>query len=319
MIAASPPAAAEPLVSPLVSVVVPVYNRAHLVGRAIASVLAQTYRNIEIIVVDDASTDALAAALAQTPHPRLRRVVHPRNRGAAAARNTGVAAAAGDYVAFLDSDDVWYPRKLAVQVAAMQGQPLEVAGTVCAYACVKPGYPARNITPDWTAGTFFHRQLLGCTCGPGTTLLCRRAVFAAIGPYDEELRRLEDWDWLLRLAEAGRRLLSSSEVLAWVEVGPGGSRHAVEAALRRIGERHGPTIAAQGAAARRCFEATLRLEAAAAAFGAKAYGPALAHTLRSLALYPARGAEFYRNLLRRAGRAVRPRRLPQSPPATSSL
>ena len=77
---------------PLVSVVIPVFNRAHLVERAIGSVLAQTYRNFEIVVVDDASTDDLTAALSRIAWAQMRRVVHPHNRGAAAARNTGRAS-----------------------------------------------------------------------------------------------------------------------------------------------------------------------------------------------------------------------------------
>ena len=104
---------AHPAFAPLVSVIIPAYNRAHLVGRAIASVFAQSYRNFEIIVVDDASTDDLAATLAEAGGLQLRCITHPRNRGAAAARNTGIAAASGEFVAFLDSDDVWFPDKLA--------------------------------------------------------------------------------------------------------------------------------------------------------------------------------------------------------------
>src|SRR5215469_2241485 len=232
----------------LVSVVIPVYNRARLIGRAIGSVLAQTYQNFEIVVVDDASTDDLSGALSEISYSRLRRVAHPRNRGAAAARNTGVAAAVGEYVAFLDSDDIWYPQKLAAQVAAMRGQPPDIAGTVCAYDCIRTGRPPRRVVPSWTPLTFARSQLLGCTCGPGTTLLCRRDVFAEIGPYDEELRRLEDWDWLLRLAEGGYHLLRSSAALAWVEVGGAGARRDIEAALDRIRERHLMAVARKSAA-----------------------------------------------------------------------
>jgi glycosyltransferase involved in cell wall biosynthesis len=289
---------------PLVSVIIPAYNRAHLIGRAISSVFAQTYRNFEVIIVDDASSDGLAAALAEHAHLRLRCLAHPRNRGAAAARNTGVAAAKGDFVAFLDSDDAWFPEKLARQVAALRGEPAEVAGHVCAYECVKTGYPARRIVPDWTPLSFRRSQLFGCTCGPGTTLLCRRDIFAEIGPFHEELRRLEDWDWILRLAKHGYRLLGAPEVLAWVEVGSGASRRDVDAAVQVIRERHATAIAREGASARRIFAATLHLESAAAAFGDKAYARAASAALRSLACYPMRGGGFYWRLLQRVSRSI---------------
>jgi hypothetical protein len=162
--------------------------------------------------------------------------------------------------------------------------------------------------------------LLGCTCGPGTTLLCRRAVFTEIGPYDEELRRLEDWDWLLRLAENGYHLLGSRDALAWVEVGAGGTRRDIDAALQRIRERHAAIIDQEGAASHRCFAATLHLEAASAALAERAYGAATIGMMQSLVLYPMRGADFYRHLARRIGwvcgfRGAGPG---QSPAATSS-
>jgi glycosyltransferase involved in cell wall biosynthesis len=294
---------------PLVSVVIPVYNRAHLIARAISSVLAQSYRRFEIIVVDDASSDPLAEALAAIADPRLRCIVHPRNRGAAAARNTGVAAAQGEFVAFLDSDDTWYPEKLAFQIAAMRDQPPDVAGHVCAYDCIKDGYGPRQIAPNWLSQPFRRAVLFGCTCGPGTTLLCRCAVFAEIGPLDEELRRLEDWDWLLRLAAKGYRLLASPGVLARVEVGSGAPRADVEAALRRIGDRHHAELANQGISARRIFAASLHLENAAAAFGDRAYASALGEIILGLARYPWQGGAFYRRLAEHAvGRLSRHRR-----------
>jgi glycosyltransferase involved in cell wall biosynthesis len=297
-------AADDPAFAPLVSVIIPAYNRAHLVGRAIASVLAQSYRNFEIIVVDDASTDDLAAALAEVDSPQLRCITHPRNRGAAAARNTGIAAASGELVAFLDSDDVWFPDKLAQQVAAMRDQPPDVAGQVCAYDCLKAGDSPRIIAPGWTPLTFRRSQLFGCTCGPGTTLLCRRSIFAEIGPLDEELRRLEDWDWLLRLSEKGYRLLASSAVLARVEVGSGTPGHAIAAALRCIREHHEPIVAREGIVSPRIFRSTLHLETAAAAFGDKAYARALAAMLRSFLCYPLRGGALYWRLLQRAARRL---------------
>jgi glycosyltransferase involved in cell wall biosynthesis len=296
---------ADPAFAPLVSVIIPAYNRAHLIGRAIASVLAQGYRSFEIIVVDDASTDKLAATLAEIDSAQLRCITHPRNRGAAAARNTGIAAANGEFVAFLDSDDIWFPDKLAQQVAAMRDQPSDVAGHVCAYDCLKAGDGPRVIAPGWTPLTFRRHQLFGCTCGPGTTLLCRRSIFAEIGQLDEALRRLEDWDWLLRLSGKGYRLLASPAALARVEVSSGASGRNILSALQRIGEHHEPIVAREGTVSRRIFHSTLHLETAAAAFGDKAYARALGAMLRSFLCYPLRG-ELYWRLLQRAARWLTP-------------
>jgi hypothetical protein len=112
------------LVSPLVSVVIPCYNRAHLVGRAIDSVLCQSFPDWEVVVVDDGSCDGLAAALrSYVEVPRVRLVCHARNLGEPTARNTGISAAFGRFVAFLDSDDEWRPRKLERQIAAVMAMP----------------------------------------------------------------------------------------------------------------------------------------------------------------------------------------------------
>jgi GT2 family glycosyltransferase len=104
-----------------VSVIIPAYNRAHLVARAIDSVLGQTYPHCHVILVDDGSTDGTETAVRERygQSPRVR-VLRERNRGVSAARNAGLVAATGDYVAFLDSDDLWRPWKLAVQVACLE-------------------------------------------------------------------------------------------------------------------------------------------------------------------------------------------------------
>src|SRR5688572_28062706 len=95
--------------TPAVSVVIPVYNRPDAVRRAIQSVLGQTDQDFEIIVVDDGSTEAVAAAVASIPDRRVRLIRHDRNRGGSAARNTGIRASKAPLVAFLDSDDEWMP------------------------------------------------------------------------------------------------------------------------------------------------------------------------------------------------------------------
>jgi len=104
---------------PMVSVVIPAFNAARTIGRSVESVAAQTFKNLEIIVVDDCSTDDLDGALTPFKDVALHIVRHRVNRGAAAARNTGVEAARGDYLAFLDADDAWLADKLEAQVACL--------------------------------------------------------------------------------------------------------------------------------------------------------------------------------------------------------
>ena len=100
------------LISPRVSVIIPTYNRAHLIGRAIQSVLAQTYQDFEVIVVDDGSTDNTEEVVLNFGSEKMRYIRHGTNRGVAAARNTGIRNARGEYIAFQDSDDEWYPNRL---------------------------------------------------------------------------------------------------------------------------------------------------------------------------------------------------------------
>jgi glycosyltransferase involved in cell wall biosynthesis len=102
--------------TPLVSVVLPTFNRAHLLKSALASVLSQTYKNLEIIVVDDASTDDTQQVVAVIKDHRLRYIRHVATKGGSAARNTGILAAIGSYIAFLDDDDEWYPEKVEAQL-----------------------------------------------------------------------------------------------------------------------------------------------------------------------------------------------------------
>jgi len=107
--------------TPLISIVIPVYNRADMIGRTVEGCLAQTYPEIEIVLVDDCSTDGLGDALAPfLRERRVRLVSHAKNKGVSAARNSGVEAAKGDLIAFLDSDDVWLPTKLERQMALIK-------------------------------------------------------------------------------------------------------------------------------------------------------------------------------------------------------
>jgi glycosyltransferase involved in cell wall biosynthesis len=186
--------------SPAVTVIMPVYDRERFVCEAIASVLAQTFGDFEVIIVDDGSTDGTAAVVAAVDDPRLRYIAQP-HRGVAAAMNTGLRAARGRYVARLDSDDVWLPDLLATQVAVLEtrpevavvyarGQGMEADGTLTTHVW--------GFGPRWP-GDALRSQLHGdFTCN--ITVVARRACIERAGGFDESLAAHEDWDLWLRVA-----------------------------------------------------------------------------------------------------------------------
>jgi len=202
------PATAQTARGPLVSVGIPSYNRAVVVGDAVRSVLQQTHSHLEVIVVDDASTDETAAAIARIDDPRLRYLRHGTNRGGADARNTAIAAATGEDVAFLDSDDLWHPDKLARQLAALTACPER---TVC-YTRVEattPGqpsafYPKRGIAPDELVANYLFLGEGGDGAMFTSTLLLARSLFDEVR-FRPGLKKHHDLDLVLRLEAAGAR------------------------------------------------------------------------------------------------------------------
>lgn len=187
--------------SPLVSVVVPTYNRAHCIGNAVASILGQTFRDLELLVVDDGSKDDTAALMASYHDPRLRYLPQPVNRGRNAVRNVGIREARGEFVAFLDSDDVWLPDKLAYQVAAMQKAPEVALHMSAALFLGENGgtvsYPLldRYDEPVWA------RDLGSDLVFPfvSQTWLVRRRIFDEAGVFDESIPAWEEHDWMARV------------------------------------------------------------------------------------------------------------------------
>jgi glycosyltransferase involved in cell wall biosynthesis len=206
--------------SPVVSVVIPSYNRAKSLPGSVASVLGQTFRDFEVIVVDDGSTDDTSVDEISAIDPRVRLIRHEVNRGAAAARNTGIREAKGKYVAFLDSDDYWLPKKLEVQVKHLESGH----GNLFA-SCTRHFVTFSKDSRTWCRLLNYQRdirkQLLqfGCDLSPGSTLVVRREIFDSVGYFDENLRRYEDWDWLLRYFKTGT-IAIPEEVLALVQLSP---------------------------------------------------------------------------------------------------
>lgn len=184
----------------LVSTVIPAFNAASFIARAVDSVLAQTYPNIEIIVVNDGSTDDTGALLSAYGH-RIR-VIEQENAGLSAARNAGIRATRGDLVAFLDADDWWLPSKLERQVALLDANPRLGFCSTCARVVDGAGndvnlWGCPNVDGD-LLHTIFARN--AAVPGSGSGVVVRRALLDRVGLFDVELRSLEDIDMWLRLA-----------------------------------------------------------------------------------------------------------------------
>ena len=179
-----------------VSVIIPTHNRADVLGRAVASVLAQTRADLELIVVDDGSTDHTARVLAGFDDPRLTGM-HQENKGVSAARNRGIAASRGELVALLDSDDWWLPEKLARQVRFMAEGGFEICQTdeVWIRNGVRVNPRFRHAKP---AGWFLERSLELCLVSPSCVMFTRR-LWEELGPFDEGLPACEDYSLWLRV------------------------------------------------------------------------------------------------------------------------
>lgn len=185
----------------LISVVIPTHNRRAAVAEAVQSVVEQRDCPApEIVVIDDGSTDQTAAALRQRFGSRVR-VVSTANRGVAAARNLGVTEARGDWLAFLDSDDLWLPNKLPAQLALLATRPdAEICQTeeIWLRDAVRINIPAHLRKP---CGDIFAASLERCAIGPSSVLLQRR-LFERAGGFDESLPACEDYDLWLRITRS---------------------------------------------------------------------------------------------------------------------
>ncbi len=180
-----------------ISVIIPTYNRAGFLKEAIDSVRGQDYPDFELIVVDDGSTDATPDLL-EAYGPAIR-VVRQANAGVSAARNAGIGRAGGDLIAFLDSDDLWLPGKLATQAAFFAGHPESV---ICQTEelWVRRG---RRVNPGKRhrkrAGWIFTPSLSLCLVSPSAVMI-RRSLFDEVGLFDEDLPACEDYDLWLRIS-----------------------------------------------------------------------------------------------------------------------
>lgn len=183
-----------------VSVIIPNYNYARYVGGAIESVLTQTYPNVDIIVVDDGSTDASKDVLFN--YGDSIKVLSQQNRGVAAARNNGVAASSGEFVAFLDADDEWLPEKITKQVALFRQDHTLGLVHVGVEEVDENGNPLRQCLEGASGDATHELLMLGRKgiLGGGSGLMVPRAVFDEIGGFDTRLSTSADWDLFFQIA-----------------------------------------------------------------------------------------------------------------------
>ena len=188
------------LCRPKVSVIVPTHNRASMLPRAVDSVLAQTFTDFELIIVDDASEDETPEVVAGMTDPRIRPFRHSHNRKLAATRNTGIANARGEYVAFLDDDDEFLPTKLERQVEALDSAGPDVGMVYAWWNTVGPTGAVEYAGRPTAQGCVFEQALaLRLILGMGSTSMFKASAVIAAGGFDESIVRSEDLDFLCRL------------------------------------------------------------------------------------------------------------------------
>ena len=290
---------------PTVSVVIPTHNRAALVIRAIDSALRQTVQDIEIIVVDDGSDDHTIGLIRALRDTRIEILRHEQNKGAAAARNTGVAAAAGKYIAFLDSDDQWANDKLAKQIAFLDQGGGRFRACCSGFAYLSNTIELSEVRIPKHPLTFSD-FLMGCRCSPGSTLVADAALFEEVGPFNEDLLRLEDWDWLLRCAQL-TPVGVVQESLATVDARTNGNARyeLVRQAAKRIEQSwrtsSGPHRSLKSI---RMLRGTLWNEIAASAYLAGRYELAVRSFFVSAIFLPERRWQFYKRIVSRLWRDI---------------
>lgn len=189
----------------LVSVLIPAYNAGRTIERALASVFAQDYQPVEIIVIDDGSTDNTGHLAARHGNAGVRLVRLPHNCGVSAATNAGLGLATGEFIAFLDADDEWLPGKLEAQVAVLKSSPgasfvcgpwreAHLSGTVTVQPAHRPSGPSSQYA--W-------RELLAGSYVLKSTVVARRMQISTTGGFDESLQIAEDQDMWIKLAIIG--------------------------------------------------------------------------------------------------------------------
>lgn len=193
------------MTTPQVSVIIPTCNRPGLLPTAIRSVLGQSFSDFEVVIVDDASDDSIDGVVNAFQDERVRWIRHEHRRGGAAARNTGIGNTDGEFVAFLDDDDEWYPEKLARQVSVLLSSHRDIGAVYTGYDVVDrdTGKVLSRMLPAHR-GDVFPGLLQGNCVGPTSTMLLRRKCLENVGMFDETLPSFQEYDLWIRLSRVYR-------------------------------------------------------------------------------------------------------------------
>lgn len=187
-----------------VSIIIPTYNREKTILRAVQSVLEQTYTNLEVLIIDDGSTDGTADIINNIKDDRIKYIVLEQNGGPSNARNVGVQIAEGEWIAFQDSDDCWHKNKLEKQIEYIERNP-----QYSLIYCMSMNYFLNGNTlivppaplPDVMEGKMLH-TLLQRNVVDTPTMFMKRECFLTVGGFDVRYKALEDWEFMIRFAKA---------------------------------------------------------------------------------------------------------------------
>ena len=296
----------------LISIVIPAYNAASTLRETLASASRQTHEAIEIIVVDDGSTDgvfAVAQGIAAT-EPRLR-IVRQENRGVAAARNRGIALARGAWVATLDADDLWRPDKLSRQLDSARRSNAATGFVYCWSRDIDADGRVWRDGPRPTADGRVALRLLADNFCNSSALLLRRDAALAVGGYNEQLRRCEDVQFQLRLARSFPAAVAPAYLVGYRkrEGSLSSDPEAMFSAWLAARALLGPPGGAAAAVDRRNL-ARRRAHLAEALARRGRIAAALRHAAASIAVDPLRGALVGADLAWRLARRRRPQERP---------
>ena len=215
---------------PVVSVIIPTYNREKYIRKSLYSVLAQTYQRFEIVVVDDGSTDSthtIISAYKDNVH-----YLYQENQGISKARNTGIRNSHGDYIAFLDSDDFWLPEKTELQIALLQKHPeYGMAASRCASVRLDGSFREKNRpgTSGWVLENLFQANFIRTSAA-----IIRKECFHEVGLFDEELKECEEYDLWLRMASQYPIGFINKSLAVYVDNAEGVSTDSLSGRLYRL-------------------------------------------------------------------------------------